>query len=310
MGFRAHPVLASRATTDTAPRRGNRAPGQALLVQALVMAGLAVLLYPSAANWFSDLNHNNQIAGYTEGVESLPDELRQHERRLAEDYNARMPQGPLRDPYSSAPTNTGAESEAYAVYEKLLAVSDNGVIGSLAYPAVGITLPIYHGTSDAAISKGAGHLYGSSLPVGGPSTHAVLTAHSGLAQARLFTDLHNAKVGQTFSVRVLGEQHYYKVDRISTVAPGSTDSLQIVAGEDYVTLVTCTPVGVNSHRLLVRGERISAPSGSREDIESASITAGVPWWAVVFIGGSAATAILLVRGHHRTEVRIESRGQL
>ncbi|MBK0420128.1 class C sortase [Leucobacter sp. CSA1] len=263
------------------------------------MAGLAILLYPAAANWFSARNHNNEIAGYTQGVADLPEAERQRELRLAEDYNARMPQGPLRDPYSSAPATETEESAAYASYERLLGVSDSGVIGSLSYPEVGITLPVYHGTSDEVISKGAGHLYGSSLPVGGPSTHSVLTAHSGLASAKLFTDLHRSETGQLFSVEVLGEKHYYRVDSIVTVRPEDTRSLRIVAGEDYVTLITCTPIGVNSHRLLVRGVRVPPPESGREQLRGDEVSAGFPWWALALVGGSAASGVVLFRPRRR-----------
>lgn len=142
---------------------------------------------------------------------------------------------------------------------------------------------MYHGTSEEVISSGIGHMYGTSRP----STRAVLTAHSGLPRAELFTPLHNAEVGQTFWISVLGEDHHYRVESIETVEPGETESLEIIEGEDWVTLFTCTPVGVNSHRLLVHAIRIDAPESSGgQTIGGDGIRAGFPWWAVWFVGGS------------------------
>ncbi|XPP27717.1 MAG: class C sortase [Leucobacter sp.] len=282
-----------------APRR---APGQArkgmlvpILLQFGAMIGIGALVYASAADWFARLNHDSEISGYVEQVEELPEHIRAEQLEVARAYNAHMPAGMLRDPYSeTASTDALAEDGAYRSYQQVLRVSDNGVIGELRYPRLGIGLPVYHGTSEEVISKGVGHLYGSSLPVGGPSTHAVLTSHSGLVRASLFTPLPEARLGDTFQVTVLGETHYYSVDRIETVLPEQTQGLSIVTGQDYVTLITCTPTGINSHRLLVRGVRVPAPA----DAGSYALTgdgsgAGFPWWAVIFLGGSTATAYLL-----------------
>lgn len=272
------------------PRRRLGVP---LALQIGAMIGIGALLYSSAADWFATLNHDSEISGYIDSVEQLPDHEREAELQLARDYNAHMPQGVLRDPYS-APAEQNERDAAYRAYEEVLRVSDNGVIGDLAYPRLGIGLPLYHGTSDEVLAKGAGHLYGSSLPVGGPSTHSVLTSHSGLLKASLFTPLPGARIGDTFQVTVLGETHYYEVDRIDTVEPEQTEGLRIVHGEDYVTLITCTPIGINSHRLLVRGVRVDAPtSDDGRALAGDGRTAGFPWWAVGFAGGSAAVAWVL-----------------
>jgi sortase A len=160
---------------------------------------------------------------------------------------------------------------------------------------VHIALPIYHGTSDPVISKGVGHMYGTSLPIGGPSTRSVLTAHSGLPNAKLFTPLHQAEVGDTFWISVLGEDHHYQVRAIETVEPGDTESFKIIEGEDWVTLFTCTPIGINSHRLLVHAQRIADPgeSGLEEVIGGDGVTLGFPWWALWFVGGSGVVAWVL-----------------
>ncbi|MBO1901718.1 class C sortase [Leucobacter weissii] len=257
------------------------------------MLGIGALVYSSAADWFATLNHDAEISGYAEEVEALPDGIAEEELSIAQEYNAHLPQGVLRDPYSTA-ADAEAETAAYRAYEEVLRVSDRGVIGELGYPRLGIVLPVYHGTDDEVLSRGVGHLYGSSLPVGGPSTHAALTSHSGLLNASLFTPLPDARVGDAFTVSVLGETRYYEVDRIETVLPEETESLSIVEGEDYVTLITCTPIGVNSHRLLVRGSRVPAPDGGGAQASGIDgRSAGFPWWAVAFVGGSAVTAYLL-----------------
>ena len=266
-----------------------------ITLQILAMVAIGALVYSSAADWFATLRHNSQVSGYTQAVQQMPGPEREAQLALAREYNAHMPQGVLRDPYGTTAVDEAADDAAYQAYQQILAVSDNGVIGQLTYPRLGIGLPIYHGTSDAVLKKGVGHLYNSSLPVGGPSTHSVLTSHSGLLNASLFTPLPKAKVGDTFTVQVLGETHWYQVDQIETVLPEQTEGLQIVDGEDYVTLITCTPIGVNSHRLLVRGVRVEAPTqftGSHA-IAGDGRTAGFPWWAVIFLGGSAATGYLL-----------------
>ncbi len=283
---------ATALAPPAAPRaRGKRGRGDAVLVILTITIGLAILLYPVAADWFSSRNHNSEITGYRQDVAEIDPAVRADELRLADEYNAHMPQGLLRDPYTSAPVAAEAEDEAYRSYERILGVSDRGVIGAVSYPELGISLPLSHGTSDEVISRGAGHLYGSSLPVGGPSTHSVLTAHSGLANARLFTPLvDGAKVGHTFSVEVLGEKHYYKVRSVQNVLPDNTDSLRIEPGKDLVTLITCSPIGVNSHRLLVLGERIPDPTAESGSLHGDDAGAGFPWWVVALLGGAAATA--------------------
>ncbi len=288
-------------------RRANRVIP--VLLQVVAMLGIGALLYPTASDWFATRDHNAEISGYVEHVETLPSATKSALLDQARSYNALLPQGPLSDPFGAA--GAADPDAAYATYEQLLRVSDGGVIGDLVYARLGIGLPIYHGTSDAVLSRGAGHLYGSSLPVGGPSTHAVLTSHSGLARASLFTPLTRAQLGDIFIVDVLGEARYYEVDAIATVLPDDADALRIEPQADHVTLITCTPMGVNSHRLLVRGTRIDAP-------ETADVVpmagdgrhAGFPWWAVVFVAGSAVVAALLFApGPRRRSSRPDERGR-
>lgn len=278
-----------------APKRKRRL-AVPILLQLVAMIGLGAILYPSAADWFARLSHNSEISGYVNTVEQMPDEARLEKLQVARDYNQYTPAGILRDPYGEGGDDKDLQDDAaYQAYLEVLKVSDNGVIGEFFYPRLGIGLPIYHGTSDEVLTKGVGHLYGSSLPVGGPSTHAVLTSHSGLVNASLFTPLLKAEIGDTFAVTVLGEKHYYQVDGIETIEPFVTDSLDVVPGEDRVSLVTCTPIGVNSHRLLVHGVRVPDPNQDEgRALAGDGHGAGFPWWAVGFVGGSGVIAYLLL----------------
>ena len=267
--------------------------GVPIALQLAAMIGIGALVYSSAADWFSRLGHDSEISGYTSAVEQIDHPEREAKLATAREYNAHMPPGVLRDPYSGRASDDEQDA-AYLAYEQVLRVSDNGVMGQLSYPRLDIGLPLYHGTNDSVLRKGIGHLYGSSLPIGGSHTHSVLTSHSGLLNASLFTSLPDARLGDTFSINVLGETHYYEVDQIETVLPEQTEGLRIVDGKDYVTLITCTPIGINSHRMLVRGVRVPGPeSAGGSVIAGDGRVAGFPWWAVALVGGSGAVAYLL-----------------
>ncbi|WP_232299732.1 class C sortase [Leucobacter komagatae] len=281
-----------RSRTRPAVRRF----GVPLVLQLVAMLGIGALVYPAAADWVASLSHNAERSGYVRQVESFSPAERSAGLEAARAYNEHLPGGALVDPYSAAGDTAAeaADAAAYQAYEDVLRVSDSGVIGEVVYPRLNIGLPLYHGAGEEAITRGVGHLYGSSLPVGGPSTHSVLTSHSGLVHASLFTKLPQAKIGDVFEVRVLGESKYYEVDGLETVEPFVTDSLDVVAGEDRVTLFTCTPIGVNSHRYLVHGVRVPPPPGADDhELAGDGRTAGFPWWALIFVGGSGAVAYLL-----------------
>lgn len=276
----------------TSPRRGRLGVGSAL--QLLAMAAIGMLVYPEAASWVARIGHNAEISGYVRHVASAAPEQRTRILDAAYAYNEQLVPGPLTDPYVSVDEDEALQSERYLAYREMLRVSGSDAIGTITYPRLNIGLPAYHGTSDEVISTGIGHMYGTSLPVGGPSTRAVLTAHSGLAHSRLFTDLPRAEVGDTFSISVLGEEHFYSVGQTEVVEPGDTSSLQIVAGEDWVTLFTCTPIGVNSHRFLVHAERIDdATVPEDDDLGGDGLGLGMPWWALWFVGGAGACAIVV-----------------
>lgn len=272
------------------------------VLQGLAMIAIGMLVYADAADWISRIGHNSEITGYVESVEQTPGEERQAILDLANAYNDTLEIGSLTDPYITQNPNETQRSGVYRAYEKLLRVSGSDAIGSLSYPSLDIGLPVYHGTSDEVISKGVGHMYGTSMPVGGPSTHSVLTAHSGLPSSKLFTNLLDAQVGDEFWISVLGEDHYYRVESTQTVLPDEVD-FEIIDGEDHVTLFTCTPIGVNSHRFLVHAVRIDAPESSGTVINGDGRKLGFPWWAVWFVGGSGVFAYVLFAPPRKKKVR-------
>lgn len=291
-------------TTVSVPRHAAPASGQpkakgqsklvSVLLQVLAMLGIGLLVYSDAADWFSRFGHNDAISGYVEQAEQVPAVERQEMLDAAYAYNDQLQPGPLADPYISQSEDEASGSEVYLAYEELLRISGTDTIGTLSYPELDIALPIRHGTGEHAISRGVGHMYGTSMPVGGPSTRSVLTAHSGLANAKLFTPLLDAEVGDTFWISVLGEDHHYQVAATETVLPEDVASLEVIDGEDWVTLFTCAPIGVNSHRFMVHAERIDAPEGVEDQsITADGLNAGFPWWALWFILGSAIVAWLL-----------------
>lgn len=289
------------------------------LLQIGAMVGIAVLLYPSAADWFASRAHNAEVSGYLRDVANVPAPELIAQREAARQYNADIPAGLLQDPFTTSQAHgAGYADNAYANYLEILRVEDNETIGELVYPDIGISLPIYPGTEDEILKKGAGHVYGSSLPVGGESTHAVLTSHSGLVEASLFTKLFDAEAGHVFSVSVLGERHYYEVKSLETVLPNQTQSLRVVEGEDWLTLITCTPIGVNSHRLLVQAQRVEAPlNNTGSVIAGDGITAGFPWWILIFCLGTGVVGYLIFAkrpekipsGRHRMNKQIQKAEQ-
>ncbi|WP_282944254.1 class C sortase [Cellulomonas endometrii] len=290
----------------TAARSRRRSGGwQAVVVGVLAFAGVVVLAYPSAARWFTDRTHEREVTGYVDAVAQLPDAARRDLLADARAYNADLPRGPLRDPYTLGPTGEQQAARAESDrYDRQLRLGGESVMARLRIPAIGVDLPIRHGTSAQTLAEGLGHLFGTSLPVGGPSTHAVLTGHSGLVDATMFDDLGALEVGDRFTVDVAGETLTYEVDEILTVLPDDASALRVVEGEDRVTLVTCTPIGVNTHRLLVQGHRVTvaATEGGQGVVPGTGRTAGFPWWAVLLAagaGGATLLAVVLHRGPRR-----------
>ena len=253
-----------------------------------IAAGL--LVYPLFSNWYAEHHAAELRTEYLEQVEETDDGTLEQALKDAQAYNEKIRPG-VTDAYSKEALQSAAQD-----YADLLNLTGNGLMGYVEIPAINVDLPIYHGTTDDVLRNGVGHLLGSSLPVGGESTHAVLSAHSG-STSKLFTDLDRLEVGDTFRLKVLGETLTYRVDQVLTVLPYETDALGVVAGKDYCTLSTCTPFGINSHRLLVRGERIETPepddtdSASVESIEQAGSTWDAMYLRAILIG--FAVAVLL-----------------
>ena len=224
-----------------------------LVICIIFLAGLSLLLYPFVANQWNNYRQKQLISGYEQVVsekEAAEGIDYDAERKKAEDYNEALLPCVLPDSFALA-ESSGVDP----VYMNTLNIAGDEMMGSVEIPKINIKIPIYHTTEEEVLNKGAGHLEGSSLPVGGANTHAVISAHRGLPSASLFTDLDQMEVGDIFILHILGKNLAYKVDQIKTVLPEETSELDIVEGEDYVTLVTCTPYGVNTHRLLVRGTR-------------------------------------------------------
>lgn len=209
--------------------------------------GLSLLLYPSFADYWNSFTQSRAIASYIEQVSSIDDDAYAAMWDAAYSYNASL---------LGRSNSYLLSDEQRAEYEELLDVSGLGIMGYIEIPSIAVNLPIYHGTAESVLQIAVGHLDWTSLPVGGSSSHCVLSGHRGLPSARLFTDLDQLVVGDTFMLHVLDETLTYQVDQIRIVEPDVTDDLLIVEGKDYCTLVTCTPYGVNSHRLLVRGHRV------------------------------------------------------
>lgn len=212
------------------------------------IVGLGLILYPPLSEYWNSFRQSRAIAEYAESLAAMDAEEKAAMIDAAEEYNKML---------LDRQTGFALTAEQKEAYNKLLNISSNGVIGYIDIPAIGCSLPIYHGTEEKVLQIAIGHLEWSSLPVGGPGTHSVMSGHRGLPSAKLFTDLDELVEGDRFMISVLNDIYTYEVDKILIVEPDQTDALKIVPGEDYCTLFTCTPYGINSHRLLVRGHRVA-----------------------------------------------------
>ena len=216
-----------------------------IILVLILVIGLSLLLYPTVADWWNSFHASRAIASYDSIVANLSDEDYTSLFEDAQEYNRKLAQ-------LNYPIMYYDEIEGY---NDLLNVTGNGVMGYVEIPRIDVRLPIYHGTSEGVLQIAAGHMEGTSLPTGGESTHCALSAHRGLPSARLFTDLDKLEVGDTFVLNVIDRVLTYEIDQILIVEPTDVEPLYVTEGEDYCTLVTCTPYGINSHRMLVRGTR-------------------------------------------------------
>ncbi len=219
-----------------------------VLLVVIFLVGLSLLCYPSVSNWWNERVQSRAVASYGEAAANLTEEDCSAWFEAAAAYNEAL--------YQLGSAVALARPEALEGYEETLDITGTGIMGYVTIDRLNVELPIYHGTSSRVLSAGAGHLEGSSLPVGGENTHSVISAHRGLPSAKLFTNLDQLEEGDTFTITILDEVLTYEVDRITIVLPDEYENLYIEDGEDYCTLMTCTPYGINTHRLLVRGTRI------------------------------------------------------
>ena len=219
----------------------------------IFLVGLSVMLYPSVSDAVNRKHQSRAVAGYAEEVEQLSDADYQTYFDAADAYNRQLNTTP----------NAFYKPDLVSGYAQTLDISGTGIMGYITIPKISVELPIYHGTDEGVLQVAAGHLEGSSLPVGGAGTHAVISAHRGLPSAKLFTNLDELEVGDRFTITVLDRVLTYEVDQISIVLPTETDQLLPTEGMDYVTLMTCTPYGVNTHRLLVRGKRVETTESQK-----------------------------------------------
>jgi sortase A len=265
-----------------------------LVICIIFLAGLSLLLYPFVANQWNNYRQKQLISNYEQVVsdkEAAEGIDYDAERKKAEDYNEALLPCVLPDSFALA-ESSGVDP----VYMNTLNIAGDEMMGSVEIPKINIKIPIYHTTEEEVLNKGAGHLEGSSLPVGGANTHAVISAHRGLPSASLFTDLDQMKVGDHFLLHVLDETLCYEVDKISVVKPEDTSALAVEDGQDLVTLLTCTPYGVNTERLLVRGHRV--PYVEEEVKEEKTVLSGsslhTNYLLWVFVGLSVTALFVFV----------------
>ena len=249
-----------------------------LLVMAL-LAGMSLLLYPSLSNYWNSLHATQAVSNYTQEVQTMDRSRYETMWNDAVAYNRSL---------LTRSTDFALTDAQKRQYEALLNVGGTGIMGYLEIPVLEVTLPIYHGTDDSVLEVGSGHIEWSSLPTGGESTHCVLSGHRGLPSAKLFTDLDQLVAGDTFVIRVLDEVMTYEVDQILIVEPTDVSALTIEDGKDLCTLVTCTPYGINSHRLLVRGHRVENAS------EAIRVTSDAVQIEPLIVAPIVALPILLV----------------
>ena len=252
-----------------------------LLLILILLAGVSLLLYPTVSDYWNSFHQSRAIASYAEQVANIDDAQYEELWDAAQDYNQSL---------LHRPNDLLLSDEQQEIYKSLLDIGGNGIMGYIEIPTIDVMLPIYHGTKESVLQIAVGHLDWTSLPVGGAGSHCVLSGHRGLPSARLFTDLDKLKVGDVFMLHVLNEILTYEIDQILIVEPQDTDPLLIEPGKDLCTLITCTPYGINSHRMLVRGHRIE----SQEEPKDIRITADAVRIEPLMVAPIVAVPILLV----------------
>lgn len=254
----------------------------------VLLIAFSVLLYPTVSNYLYEKNGARVISSYDENAVRLSESEKQAMLEAARQYNRELLGNiELLDPFSPL------KKEVDARYQSLLNTNEAGMMGYIRIPKIDVELPIYHGTEERILQSGVGHFEGTSLPVGGESSHTVLTGHRGLPSKLLFTDLDQMKEGDIFYLKILGETFAYKIDQILTVLPENTKALTIEPGKDYATLVTCTPYAVNTHRLLVRGSRIPYEEAVRQ-VPDEKITPTLPFQVKVLLAAIGVLVLIFI----------------
>lgn len=266
-----------------------------LLIIVVIVVGLCIMLYPKVSNYINSLHQSKTITTYSEKVERIDPEEYERILKEAQEYNENLFQN------SNLYQLTKEEKEKYL---HCLNLDGKGMMGYIEIPSIHVKIPIYHGTEKSVLQVAVGHLEGTSLPVGGINSHCVLSGHRGLPQAKLFTDLDKLSEGDRFTIQVMDEVMTYEVDQIATIDPQDHEYLQIEKGKDYCTLVTCTPYGINTHRLLVRGHRIENEK-NENDLQKPRNAKSTRILLYVFplIACNIAIWVLVRRRHFRRKVR-------
>lgn len=283
----------------TKKKKKKRISFSTILLVLIMLAGVGVFLYPSISDWWNSMHATQAIAGYVDAVADMSEEDKENILKAAKEYNDARPNG----------VNFNLSEAELAEYNKILDITGTGIMGYIQISSIGVNLPIYHSVDEGILQIAVGHIPGSSFAVGGKRTHAVLSGHRGLPSAKLFSDLDKLKEGDIFTVTVLDRVVTYQADQIRIVLPEETDELAIVDGKDYCTLSTCTPYGINTHRILLRGHRIKNING---DIAITSEATKIPTYIVVPAVGVPILFVMLVimliyyrrRGPIRTEAEL------
>lgn len=270
-----------------------------IILVLILLAGIGILLYPSVSDWWNSMHATQAIAGYVTAVEDMSGQEREAMLEAAKAYNEHLANG----------VDFTLTEEEYGEYESLLNIGDTGIMGYVQISAIGVNLPIYHSVEESVLQIAVGHIPGSSLPVGGERTHTILSGHRGLPSAKLFSDLDQIVEGDTFTINVMGQTITYMVDQIRIVLPEETKDLAIQPGRDYCTLVTCTPYGVNTHRMLVRGKRIENIAG---EVVVVAEAIRIPTYVVIpavgipllFITLTVALIVSSVKGRRKSKKEI------
>lgn len=264
-------------------------------IATLVMAGSTAGLYPSTASWFTSYNQSKVISTYDDQLLNLTPG-REDQLKLARKYNDALTAGVSLDKNANIPTGTGVSKRQELDYSKILRANDEGLMARVKIPKIDVDLPIYHGTTNAVLDIGAGHLEGSHLPVGGVDTRSVITAHRGLANATMFTHLDRVERGDMVNIEVFGQMLSYQVIDTKVIDPEDTEVLRAEPGMDLISLITCTPLGINTQRIVVTAARVTpTPPEVAQQAGQAPTIPGFPWWAVIGAGATVLVGVYVYR---------------